>query len=215
MKQKLYYIFFFLVIFSLGMLVYAEEKNNPQYLSKEEKNAHIQIHKDKIKNISANIAQEMEKMKIFLPILKKKYKDQKLHYYVNQYPFCNPEQKYWTKRQEAIVTITDKDITEIQFVIEEKQNKHGYGFKRTFITDKTPHDGNFEDILIKHVDYLMPQDSHSIIIKDITVWESKAMIYDEIHQYYRNLSKTMEKDYYYYLQQKRIQQKNILGRGYY
>lgn len=191
-----------------------QEKNKPKYMSQKEKQAHQKIYREQIQNISQNTQKSLEQIKPMLPRLLEKYPKKTMRFYINQYPFPHPDRKYWIKKQEAIVKFNKDSLTQIRFIITEKQNSNGYGFTRTTITDNSPHDGNFEDLTIDHKDFLMPQRSTKEQIKDITIMQSKSETFVELSLYYNNLIQKITREYYFFLQKKRRKQREILGRGY-
>lgn len=205
---------FLLLIALLASPGQSQEKSKPRFMSQEEKQAHQKLYREQIQSISKNIQENLEQIKTMLPRLIEKYPQKTMRFYINQYPFAHPDKKYWSARQEAVVQFNKDGLTKIQFIITEKQHQNGYGFKRTTITDNSPHDGNFEDITIDHKDFLIPQRSTKEQVKDISIIESKAETFQELRRYYNNLTQKITREYYSYLQQKRRTQREIMGQGY-
>lgn len=196
-------------IFFLSVDVSSQSGNDLK--SRGEKNAYDKLYTDRIQGLSDMIQSEIKALEKYFPTLQEKYKDSKAHYYTNQYPFANPNAKYWTKKEEAFLTFQGGSLVRIEFIISEQKEFGGEGFQKTFITDPSPLDNKLEDIEIKFVDYIIRQNSYTQKLGDIKDLESRAQVLSYLYDYYNHLSKSIEKDYFRYKQSLRDRQRKMLG----
>lgn len=210
---------FFLSLFLLSQLIGFHSGLNSvygqQFRSKTDLAAYKEIHEKRIASISQYISEGISRLSPLVKFLTKKYPNKKISYVINQYPFENPNRKYWRQRQKAILEISSEHITKVEFIIENTQKYIGNQFQRTYIYDNSPRDSKFEDVRIRYKDYVMPQNDYEQKIGEITDLETKVVVMERILEIYKNLIKAVENDYYFYLRTLKINQKKMIGIGAY
>ncbi len=191
-------------IFAGISLVFSQDKEK-SIESKGDMKAYQEIHQKRITELTGLVDESLKKIAPFIPKLEQKYPDKKIHYYINQYPFSNPDKKYWKKREEAVLTIEGGKIKSIQFIVEDRQDYGGNGFQKTFIYDNTPADASLDDLVVDFKDFILPQDNYKLKVGEITDLRSKVMVLELFFGYYARLARSIENDYYSFL----IQQANL------
>jgi hypothetical protein len=111
----------------------------------------------------------------------------------------------------AEVEVNGDAISKVNFIIENVQVSRGSQFTKSFITDNSPLDKNFEDLRIKYVDFIMPNNNYEQNISDITDMETKVFVMEQILGYYKNLVKAIENNYYYFQSMEKINQQKMIG----
>jgi hypothetical protein len=186
----------------------AEKKN---FSSRNDLEAHQAVFNKRLKMIYDYISERMTQLSPYLKVLKKSYKGDKFSLVINEYPFGNSEKKYFRQKQMAEVEVNGDAISKVNFIIENVQVSRGSQFTKSFITDNSPLDKNFEDLRIKYVDFIMPNNNYEQKISDITDMETKVFVMEQILGYYKNLIKAIENNYYYFQSMEKINQQKMIG----